>query len=202
MTARKAKAKPPAQISDGTTTLQYSRPPHMSQARAGAEVGINSAATAMATVRLFGEGTFGTLSMTDTFDALNDQCAAVEAGDLSKPRAMLAAQAISLNAIFTEMARRAALNMGEYVQSSERYMRLALKAQAQCRTTVEALERLTNGHEQTVRHVHVDNRGGQAIIADTVNTGGQEVGISDNSMQPERLGDAPLLNVSKRQFAK
>ena len=38
-----------------------------------------------------------------------------------------------------EMARRAALNMGEYINAAEVYLRLGLKAQAQCRATVQTL---------------------------------------------------------------
>jgi len=44
-------------------------------------------------------------------------------------------------------------------------MRLALKAQAACRSTLEALARLHQPREQTVKHVHV-NEGGQAVVAD------------------------------------
>ncbi len=124
------------------------------------------------TAHRFNKGTFGDVSLTDTFDSLSDKVAAFEKGDHSQQRAMLIGQSLALNAIFTELARRAAANMGEYINASERYMRLALKAQAQSRATVEALERITNGREQTVRHVHVDNRGGQAVIAETVQTGG------------------------------
>lgn len=43
-----------------------------------------------------------------------------------------------------------------------------------CRATLEALAKLDQPREQTVRHVHVDNRGGQAVIAETVQTGGGE----------------------------
>jgi hypothetical protein len=81
------------------------------------------------------------------------------------PEALLVSQAISLNLIYTELARRSALNMGEYIEASERYMRLALKAQAQCRSTIEALVALKNppivyakqanisaGHQQINNH--------------------------------------------------
>jgi hypothetical protein len=57
---------------------------------------------------------------------------------------MLVGQAHSLDAIFTELARRSAANMGEYIEASEKYMRLALKAQAQCRATIETLAALKN----------------------------------------------------------
>lgn len=88
-----------------------------------------------------------------------------EGGDLAIASRLLAAQAITLDSMFTELARRAALNMGEYLDAAERYGRLALKAQSNCRATVEALAKLHQPREQTVRHVHV-NEGGQAIVAD------------------------------------
>ncbi len=88
-----------------------------------------------------------------------------ESGDLALASRLLASQAITLDAMFTELARRAALNMGEYMHASERYGRLALKAQANSRATLEALAKLHQPREQTVRHVHV-NEGGQAVVAD------------------------------------
>lgn len=88
-----------------------------------------------------------------------------EAGDLAIASRLLASQAITLDAMFTELARRAALNMGEYINASESYGRLAIKAQSNCRATLEALAKLHQPREQTVRHVHV-NEGGQAVIAD------------------------------------
>src|SRR5690606_18062274 len=48
------------------------------------------------------------------------------------------------NAIFLEMTRRAALNMGEHLSATEQYMRLALKAQSQARTTIETLSEVKN----------------------------------------------------------
>lgn len=86
-------------------------------------------------------------------------------GDLALASEMLLAQAVSLDAMFTELARRCAMNMGEHILAAERYGRLALKAQSNSRAALEALARLHQPREQTVRHVHV-NEGGQAVIAD------------------------------------
>lgn len=96
-------------------------------------------------------------------------------GDLAMASEMLAAQAITLDSMFTELARRTALNMGEYIGAAERYGRLALKAQSNCRATVEALAKLHQPREQTVRHVHV-SEGGQAAIAEQLHhhSGGAE----------------------------
>jgi hypothetical protein len=89
----------------------------------------------------------------------------VERGDLAIASRILAAQAITLDSMFTEFARRAALNMGQYIDATERFGRLVMKAQSNCRSALEALAKLHQPREQTVRHVHV-NEGGQAIVAD------------------------------------
>lgn len=106
--------------------------------------------------------------------ALAEEIERAMAGDLGLASRVYASQAVTLDAMFTEMARRAAMNFGTYPQAVERYARLALKAQANCRATLEALAKLHQPREQTVRHVHV-NEGAQAIIADQFHnhTGGQ-----------------------------
>jgi hypothetical protein len=64
----------------------------------------------------------------------------VQGGDLSDQEAMLAAQATSLDNIFNFLAQRAFKNItGGYLHAGDTLLRLALKAQSQSRTTVEAL---------------------------------------------------------------
>ena len=96
-------------------------------------------------------------------------------GDLAMVSEILAAQAVTLDSMFAEYARRSAINMGEYIDAAERYGRLALKAQGNCRATLDTLAKVHQPREQTVRHVHV-NEGGQAIVADQFHnhTGGAE----------------------------
>ncbi len=73
------------------------------------------------------------------------QVGAVKGGDLSRSEAMLSAQAHALDEIFASLARRAHANMGAgYLDASDRYMRLALKAQSQCRATLETLTEMKN----------------------------------------------------------
>ena len=70
---------------------------------------------------------------------------AVATGDMGNCERMLSAQAHALDTIFANLARRAAANMGEgYLQASDTYMRLALRAQAQCRATLETLATIKN----------------------------------------------------------
>ncbi|HEL4830687.1 TPA: hypothetical protein UN269_000575 [Stenotrophomonas maltophilia] len=65
-------------------------------------------------------------------------------GGTEQADSLLTSQAIALNAVFLEMSRRAALNMGSHLRATETYMRLALKAQSQCRTTLETLAEIKN----------------------------------------------------------
>lgn len=126
-------------------------------------------------LELLSRGEWGPQSMVAFSDVLWNEARTAGGGDLKTQREMLVSQSFALHSLFTELTRRAALNLGESLGAVETYARLALKAQAQSRATVEALERLVNGREQTVRHVHV-NQGGQAIVADQFHhhTGGAE----------------------------
>lgn len=118
-----------------------------------------------------------------------------EAGDLAFATQMLTAQAITLDTMFTEFARRAALNMGEYVSAAESYGRLAFKAQSSSRATIEALAKMHQPREQTVRHVHV-NEGGQAVIADQFHNhtgGGKNAENAKQSHATGAVGECPSL---------
>lgn len=138
----------------------------------------------------FGD-TVGAPGFGDYADAIRIAGRDAASGDLSFASRMLTAQALTLDNIFTEMARRMALNMGEHLAATETYARIALKAQANSRATIEALAKLHQPREQTVRHVHV-NEGAQAVIADQFHhhqhggPGGQENGKSNE--QPHATG--------------
>ena len=138
----------------------------------------------------FGSGGFTDQKpgITDSMSVLKGISDQVRSDDLKTPTDMLTLQALTLDSIFTELARRASLNMGQFPDAADMYMRLALKAQAQSRSTVEALAKLVRGNEQVVRHVYVDNRGGQAVIAETVNTGGGNGKTTDQSCGPAISG--------------
>lgn len=71
--------------------------------------------------------------------ALEDQATAVHRGELEQVETMLLAQSCALESIFMELARRAASNFGTNTDAAERYMRMALKAQSQCRANLETL---------------------------------------------------------------
>lgn len=102
------------------------------------------------------------LSVTHCAEVLRDEIAKVQSGDLSQVDAMLYGQAKALAAVFHGCLSRAGQNLGQNLGATDTYMRIALKAQSQCRTTLEALieskqprsvafvkqANIANGHQQ------------------------------------------------------
>ena len=110
-----------------------------------------------ATLVNFSLGGIGELSLNDCVTVLREKGHAVNRGDMRDHEAMLTAQAVALNAIFSEFARRAALNMGEHIGATETYARLAMKAQSQCRATIEALAEMKNPPVVFARQANISN---------------------------------------------
>lgn len=97
-----------------------------------------------------------------------------------------------------DAAIRALSMMGtaDWVPQVQTFGNLATKLLRTSQGQMETLARMRRGGEQVVRHIHVDNRGGQAVIAENVNTGGPRNGKIDNqsdatgttSIDPALLG--------------
>ncbi len=117
-----------------------------SRERLLAEVALSPIFGNTITAIAFSKSTLGELDVSVTNSVLMEEVKKVQCGDLSGVEAILTAQALTLDKIFNEMARRAALNMGQGLQAMETYLKLALKAQTQCRTTVQTLAEVKNPH--------------------------------------------------------
>jgi hypothetical protein len=87
---------------------------------------------------------FGEVDPAALANQLVGQMEEVNKGDLKHAEAILAVQAQTLDAIFNGLARRAAVNAGKSMAACETYLRLALKAQSQCRATLETLAMIKN----------------------------------------------------------
>ena len=111
----------------------------------------------------FGQGSFGELSLTECAKVLKNTANGLNEGDLSAAVIMLSSQAIALNGMFGELARRAALNFGTNIDTSERYMRLALKAQGQCRATLETVCSIKSPPLVFARQANINNGGQQQV---------------------------------------
>lgn len=112
--------------------------------RQRAELGLSPAIANSFTTQKFAHGTFGEILVPDAVAVMREKVKRVQSGDLSDIEATLTAQAVTLDAIFNEMARRAAASMGQQLPAMETYLRHALKAQAQCRSTLETLAEIKN----------------------------------------------------------
>jgi|JI6StandDraft_1071083.scaffolds.fasta_scaffold64351_1 hypothetical protein len=91
----------------------------------------------------FSKNTTGTdLELFASITTLGKQIKEVKDGDLSCAEMTLAAQANTLDLIFNSLVGKA--SNSEQLTQFETYMRMALKAQNQCRTTYEALAEIKN----------------------------------------------------------
>jgi hypothetical protein len=75
-------------------------------------------------------------------EILREQAAAAQSGDLAHTEAMLMNQASALQSVFVRLSERAMEQ--SQMPNLEGFMRLALRAQSQCRTTLEALAAIKN----------------------------------------------------------
>ncbi|WP_054133622.1 hypothetical protein [Blastomonas sp. AAP25] len=73
------------------------------------------------------------------------------------------------------------LGNADWVPQMQTFGNLATKLLRASQGQMDTLARMRRGGQQTIRHVHVDNRGGQAVIADTIQTGGQNAKSDDQS---------------------
>lgn len=154
MTSKKSPKSPPPSKAH---CLEVTREPGKTDDRLYAEVAAHGLAGNALTLVNFSSPGLGALSLTDSMAVLKEKAGALNRGDMREAEALLCAQAAALNAIFTELARRAALNMGEYLGATETYLRLALKAQSQCRSTIETLSAMKNPPVVFARQANICN---------------------------------------------
>lgn len=126
-------------------TLEVEMQPGVSnRERMMANVVAQGLASNATTAMDFAKASFGELSLTEMVAALKEQTGRVTGGDMAGVEQVLVAQMLTMNVMFSELSRRAALNMGTYLDPTEKYLRLALKAQSQCRATAETLAVIKN----------------------------------------------------------
>lgn len=126
------------------STLVSRLKPNQTADAAIADMVVAGLTTNAATVVELSTHHFGQVDLTECLRALVQAAERVKRGDLGETEALLIAQAVTLNALFTQLANRAQRNMGQYLDAADRYLRLALKAQSQCRATVETLAAMKN----------------------------------------------------------
>ncbi|MFA7585276.1 MAG: hypothetical protein WCY11_03640 [Novosphingobium sp.] len=154
MTAKR-KTKPATKAPNDAGTVIFREEPGKTRERILADVTAQGTLTNAHVMATFAKPVMGELHLAECVSALRAKAGAVNRGDLSSAESMLIEQAAALNAIFGELTRRSAMNMGEYLDAADRYMRLALKAQSQCRATLETLATIKAGPAIFARQANI-----------------------------------------------
>ena len=136
-TAKTASATPPAKRNPDAFEILKSED---TQSQALAKLATNSVLSAVTLKRYSNAG--DDLEVADLVTEMRKAGGEVVAGDMGRVERMLVNQAITLDAIFNNMAQRSGRQ--DTYKGIEVLMRLALKAQAQARSTAEALALLKN----------------------------------------------------------
>lgn len=187
----KPNTKPAPEPTPKSRRLELIGRPGTTEDRLIADVVAEGEATNASTALRFVHADHGELSLTDMVKALHTHGEAINRGDLSAAERMLNSQAVALNAIFGELARRAALNMGTHLGATESYMRLALKAQSQSRATVETLAAIKNppvvfARQANIAHGPQQVNNGTAAESGTVRAGAP-AHPGENAFKPTEL---------------
>lgn len=96
------------------------------------------------TITRWRAGLFKDAGINEVVEVLSEQGRKAASGDLGSLESMLAIQSHTLDTMFNEFAVLAQRNLQTNFAAAETFMRLALKAQSQCRATVESLAVVKN----------------------------------------------------------
>jgi hypothetical protein len=156
---------------------QEGETPADSRARTSLRPTVQAALTLMDYNKAFGE-----VSINVLVADLGKQCELASKGDLARTEALLMAQAHTLDAIFHKLARKA--THVEYLNQFDVNLRLALKAQSQCRATLQTLATIKNPQPVAfVRQANIAHGPQQVNNAGTART--SRAGNPDN--QPNKV---------------
>lgn len=179
-TAAAVPAPVAAENKANTLTLPGAPPATAAQREAQvAEVAACPIVTGAIAASRFMGGLVGEVDLTASVKVLRDRIDRVHGGDLYDVEAMLMAQAGTLNVMFCELARRAALNMTQEPEIAERYFRLAFKAQNQGRATLETVAVVKSPPTVFARQANITN--GPQQVNNTLAEAGSRAEIRESA---------------------
>jgi hypothetical protein len=154
-----------------------------------AKFALDSTLCGVSIVRAF-DGRFGEQHIPSLMLELDAQLKLLRAGDMSAVEAMLFSQATALQAIFVDLATRA--KRQERLPVMQAQLTLALKAQAQCRATLEALAEVKNPRHPN--YVKQQNIAQQQVVNNSPSfaCGAAEIENSANKLVTMEPSDATL----------
>lgn len=178
-----ATAKPPAAEAAPAPVghIQITRDESRTEFQQMADASLSTLTRNASTGREWTQKLMGEVGINEAMTVYRERAAEVTAGELAAAKQMLMAQAMTLDAIFNDMASRAAFLVKKTdgggwsfnAQTMESCTRIAFKAQGQCRNTLQTLGELVN--PRSVAFIK-QAPGSQANVtqgAQQVNNGGQ-----------------------------
>ena len=156
------------------------QPKPLGQAKMLNSASIMSAATSEA----FSKSMFPEMDYSELIDELKNKIEKVQAGDMATMEAMLVGQANALQTVFTCLARKAANQ--DYLKNYGIFMNLALKAQSQCRATIQALTELKYPKQVAfVKQANISH--GHQQVNNGINTNDAPAHANENTNQSNEL---------------
>jgi hypothetical protein len=131
-------------VNTSTNTLNINRQEGKSDTRVLAELAVGGIMNSLYVVKQ-ASSDLAPIEVTEGYHAMQNHAEAIHSGKLQHMETMLISQAIALDSLFASMALRAQERMGkDQLHVMQAYMKLGLKAQSQCRTTLETLANIKN----------------------------------------------------------
>ncbi len=120
-----------------------------------AKIGLSAVTLNSVTASEFSKATIGEIDLGAAIEVMRGKADEANNGNLTGLEATLTAQATTLDTIFNALARRG--NNADTMTKLEIYMRLALKAQAQCARTIEVLATMKNPPVIFAKQANISN---------------------------------------------
>ncbi len=175
-------------VRDGRTDAELLAESGMSPTILNALIAMNSTRPTMA------KGHEGSTGIMAYAKVMASKVQTIVSGDMSEIEATCAAQVLSLNALYSDLAVRAQTNIhAGHLEAGEIYLRLAFKAQSQCRASAETLGELKNPRPIFAKNFNLANGNQQVNTA----TGPQQV---NNGANPDSASHAGEKNNSANKL--
>lgn len=168
MVTKKTQATQKKRQTKSLVTAQQTDGKKKEKAQAMAMLGTCPTANAAVVIEQYGKP-FGELDWPSLMDVIAGSVKQVRKGDMSQVEEMLLTQAYAMQSIFMNFSRRAQTQ--QYQKPMESFFRMAMKAQNQCRMTLETLAAVKNppvvyarqanishGHQQVNNGVSANTR--------------------------------------------
>ena len=159
-----------------------------------AMVSMMPSVNAAAVMDSYSSNILGKPDFAELVDSLSDSIKTVQGGEMKPVEAMLMGQAQALQTMFVSFARRAQIQ--ELQNNLESFFRMAMKAQNQCRMTLETLAAIKNPPVVFARQANIAN-GPQQVnngVAPNPSHARQKKEIQSNGLLTDGVEHGPTLD--------